>query len=298
MFVTPTQAPILCQPSVRALHNPADGQLHITFRTLGTPDNNDLTATLPFSDKLGEPTLRISGVGIDGVNTGVDVWVELFQAGSAADAIQDVPSSENHGQNQAKAVHDQVSLPTVHLLAAVIAAGLLRTVGVCCLAIDARCCPRRGFILLPHGFIQGIMDARQRSILLPLVKVVVDGFPRGKVMGQHSPLTTAPRNIENAIDDPAEIDLPRPSSPLLGRDEGTEDFPLVVCRVCLVSFIAHASKGREMPWVWLPRRPNHPGEPPISSWFFSKQTLIAIGCKLQTLVYITAPPAWPCFLLR
>jgi hypothetical protein len=273
MLIASTQASIFCQPSIRTLHNPSNGQLDKPFCILRATDDNDLAARLPFIDKIRKTNFTICGISIDRIDVGVVVWVEFFQARGPADAVQDVTSRDNHSQNQAKAVHNQVPLPPVHLLTAVISALLLRAVRISRLAIDARCCPWRWFVLLAHRFIQGFMDARQRALFLPLVKVIENLPPRRKVMWKHSPLTTAPRNIENAIDDLAEIHLPRASSPRLRRKKTIEDFPLGVCRICWVSFGAHASNRRETPWFRLPRRASHLCEPPVSSWLFLKQTL-------------------------
>src|SRR5260370_12436630 len=46
---------------------------------------------------------------------------------------------------------------------------------------------------------QEVVDAPQSAIVTPLSKVVVDGFPRGEILGQHPPLAAVLVAAEDAI---------------------------------------------------------------------------------------------------
>src|SRR6266496_4431934 len=269
MFITATKAAILRQPSIGSLDDPADGQLDEPLAILGPSDDNDLAARLPALDELGETSLGISGIRKDGVEARILLRVDLRQAGNATCPVRHVASGDDHGQQQPKAVHHQVPLPPLQPLAAVKGAAFPRPVRVRRLAIDAGRRPRRRLVFLTHLLAQAVMDARQRPFLLPLVEVVVDRLPRRELMRQHPPLTPAPRDVENAIDDTAEINLARTPGSLLWRDKELDDLPLRVSRVARISFAVHSYNLRKTAGF---------GHPPashsrFSSWKISKQTL-------------------------
>jgi hypothetical protein len=239
MFIATTQAAIFRHPSVGSFNDPSDGQLDKPFIFLGASDDNDLAIILPFADKLGEASFGIGRVSIDGIHLGEILGVHLFQAGNPTDAVRDVAGGDDRGQHQAKAVYRQVSLPPVQFLAAVKSTVFLRTMRVCRLTVYAGRCPLRWLVLLAHQLVQAIVDSRQRAVLIPLVEIVEHRLPTRKIMRQHPPLTTAPRDVENSIDDPPETHSPRSPASSLWRDKRLEDFPLGVCRVRRVSLSAH-----------------------------------------------------------
>ncbi len=55
--------------------------------------------------------------------------------------------------------------------------------------------------LRPRLFDQCIADLRQHTPLFPPPKVIVDGLPRGEVVGELSPLAARFEDIEDSVDD-------------------------------------------------------------------------------------------------
>ena len=63
---------------------------------------------------------------------------------------------------------------------------------------------------------QGVVDLRPSAVVAPLAEVVVAGAPGGQVVGHHPPGAAAAEDVEDAVEDLAELDRARPA-PGLGR---------------------------------------------------------------------------------
>src|SRR3954452_15294593 len=262
MLITATEPAVLGQPGVGPLDDPADRQLDEPLVILGPGNDNHLTPGLPLLNVLGEAGLPVGGVGVDGVDVRVLAGLQPLEAGDPPSPVRYVACRDDQRQHQAKAVHDQVPLPAVQLLAPVEGAAFLGAVRVGRLAIDAGRRPRGRLVLLADSLVQAVMNPPQRPVLVPLVEVVEDRLPRREVVWQHPPLTAAPRDVEDRVNDPPQVNLPRSSLPLQWRDQSLDNFPLLARRVCRVGFAVHTPflmKNRAGRAPRIPAPPVFPG---------------------------------------
>jgi hypothetical protein len=99
---------------------------------------------------------------------------------------------------------------------------------------------RRFARLRPRPADQRVADLGKHTSLLPPPKVVVDGLPRGQVVGQIAPLAACCEDIEDGVDDFAQGIVSGKSAcfdfvAVEGAFENRfEDCPFVVGQVCLV----------------------------------------------------------------
>ena len=116
--------------------------------------------------------------------------------------------------SRSKPYHENMPLSAVDLFAGVVApfdASLLRRLDR--LAID-RCHPR---LIVPAGVAANV-SAQQVDNLIPdsasdpSAVIVVAGPPRRKLVWNHPPLTTAPYQVKQSVEDFAQIRRPRPAA--------------------------------------------------------------------------------------
>jgi hypothetical protein len=81
-------------------------------------------------------------------------------------------------------------------------------------------------LLGAHSHAQGLQETIPDPFPLPPAKVVIDGLPPGKLMGQQAPGTPTAQDVQNRIDDLASRDK-RPAA-LQGwlRDQRFQQLPL------------------------------------------------------------------------
>ena len=99
---------------------------------------------------------------------------------------------------------------------------------------------RRFARLRPRPADQRVADLGKHTSLLPPPKVVVDGLPRGQVVGQIAPLAACCEDIEDGVRDFAQ-GVVSGKSACFGLvavegafEDGFKDCPFVVGQVCLV----------------------------------------------------------------
>ena len=96
--------------------------------------------------------------------------------------------------------------------------------------------------LRPRLFDQCIADLRPHTPLLPPPKVIVDGLPRGQVVGEIAPLAACLEDIQAGVDDFAQGVVSGVSAcfgfvAIEGAfEDGFEDCPFLVGQVGLVGF--------------------------------------------------------------
>src|SRR5436309_12634620 len=73
---------------------------------------------------------------------------------------------------------------------------------------------------------QGVVDLRPGAVVAPLAEVVVAGAPGGQVGGHHPPGAAAVGDVEDAVEDLAEVDLAGPTAGLGRWQEALEALPL------------------------------------------------------------------------
>jgi len=69
------------------------------------------------------------------------------------------------------------------------------------------------------------------SITAILAEVIVNCGPWPKVMGQHSPRTTAARQIQDSVDDPPKINRAGTSAKLGFRQQWRDQLPLAIRQI-------------------------------------------------------------------
>jgi len=79
------------------------------------------------------------------------------------------------------------------------------------------------------------IDPLEQTGVAPVIKVALHSGERRKVLGQHAPLTAAPRDIKNAVEDRAQSGLARPPQ-MLGRwHMGFDHGPLSIGQVACIT---------------------------------------------------------------
>src|SRR5262249_45316185 len=151
----------------------------------------------------------------------------------------DVGGEDQDGEDQTQHIDEQMTFPARDLLSSIIATRAAHLGGLDRLAIDDRCSRFRVAPgALPNSATQCIIDPLPCAILLPCGKIVIDQLPRWEVMGQHSPLATAPEYVENGVDDFPSRVLDRLRSRLGGWNQWLQDLPLLVGQVGRIWFPA------------------------------------------------------------
>ena len=151
----------------------------------------------------------------------------------------------DHDQQQAQAVNDDVTLHPGDLLAAIMTPRTPDLAPLDRLAVD-RGDPRCRVVASgdPDLSDQGVLDLVPGAVVPPVSEVVVDGALGGEVVGEHIPLATSPVDVEDGVEDFPHIHLPRPPG-LLRGDERLDDGPLGIGQVRRVG-LAH----RRVPNRW------------------------------------------------
>src|SRR5262249_48903660 len=156
-------------------------------------------------------------------------------------AVLDVGRMDRSGHDQAQRVDHDVPLAAVDLLVRVLAMRSALLGGLDALAVDD---PHAGALLaagpVTDAVAKGVVDPRPGAVVAPLVKVVVAGAPGGEVMGHHPPGATAAEDVEDTVEDIAELDRARPASRLGGWEKALEAFPLGAGQIGRIGFAFHA----------------------------------------------------------
>ena len=84
---------------------------------------------------------------------------------------------------------------------------------------------------LPDSTSEGIIDGLPSSVSFPRRKVVVDGPPWGKIVGQRSPDTAIAVAVEDGINHGPHLGLAWPPTGAGRRQEGLQDSPLLACQI-------------------------------------------------------------------
>src|SRR5271157_5189143 len=139
---------------------------------------------------------------------------------------------DDHDQQQAQGVYQDVSLAPFHLFACVIAT-LPRPLGrFDALAIQGSCC--RMFMAtstLAHLRPERVMHSVPGAIITPLPKVAVHTLPRRIVPWEHAPLTAGDQQIQDPIDYRSHLQRAWLASWLCRRNEVFDTIPLTVGQI-------------------------------------------------------------------
>src|SRR5208337_2760429 len=106
-----------------------------------------------------------------------------------------------------------MAFPTVDVLGVIPAPLLAARGGVDRLAVDARRGPGRvGLLSRADLAAKKVVDGFEGAVVSPLVEVPPDGALGRKILGEVTPLAAGAEDVEDGIDDVAQIGLARPSA--------------------------------------------------------------------------------------
>ena len=100
---------------------------------------------------------------------------------------------------------------------------------------------------LPDSTSEGVIDGLPGSVSFPRRKVVVDGPPWGKIVGQRSPDTAIAVAVEDGINHGPHLGLAWPPTGAGRRQEGLQDSPLLACQITGVWLRVHTLSTFETP---------------------------------------------------
>ncbi len=125
-----------------------------------------------------------------------------------------------------------VRLAPSELLAAIIAARTARFGGADGLTVNDR---GRGLRCPPDGLsvslAQGGIDALPSTGIAPLGIMVIDRAPGRVFARHHAPLDAGPHEIEDGVDNAAQVMTARPSRSLRLQEEWFKNYPLLIAQV-------------------------------------------------------------------
>ena len=111
----------------------------------------------------------------------------------------------------------------------------------------------------PDSPSEGVIDGLPGSVSFPRRKVVVDGPPWGKIMGQRSPDTAIAVAVEDGINHEPHLGLAWPPTGAGRRQEGLQDSPLLACQITGVWLRVHTLSTFETPLLEQTLRTNKGG---------------------------------------
>ena len=135
----------------------------------------------------------------------------------------------------------------------------------------------------PDSTSKGVIDGLPGSVSFPRRKVVVDGPPWGKVVGQRSPDTAIAVAVEDGINHGPHLGLAWPPTGAGRRQEGLQDSPLLACQITGVWLRVHTLSTFEPPLLEQTRRAGDRGPGSRAS-----------GCGRSRSRDDRAPPRCPC----
>src|SRR5271165_535981 len=245
MLVVFAQAPIAPLPGIRSLHYPTQRQGFECRLPFGTA--HDLQPVGPAVDR--QPVVQfvvvILAVGEDHPQPREVPAAHLSEEVLGSPGIVDVRRRHHHGDEKTQGIYEDMTLAALDLLAPVRAPFLALLGGLDRLAVDGggagRWCPPS--FDAGQGA-EGVEELLPSAVPVPPLEVIVDGFPRGQVVGQCPPGTTFASMVEQRVDDLAQLSLAGPATPVASAGSGQQRLdqsPLLVRHVAGIQLASHAS---------------------------------------------------------
>jgi hypothetical protein len=151
-------------------------------------------------------------------------------------AVLHIGGVDRGSDHQARGVGHDVPLAALDLLGGVVAARPAALGGLDRLAVDH---PGRGARFATGRFArfeqEFEIDLLEQTIVPPIIKITLHCGEWRKVLRQHAPLTAGPRDIQNAVEDGAQIGLARPPQRLSRRHVGFDHGPLGIGQVTCIT---------------------------------------------------------------
>jgi len=199
-FIIAHQAAVVHQPAESAFDHPAPWQDFKALNIIGAFDHFDF--------QFGAQRFNPVSKGVPGI-TAIDPQEAKpnkpaqhpAQDRLAAVALGGVGRGDDHAQDQAQGIHQQIALAAFDALASVETHRAAMTGGLDALAIQYR---GRGLaalaVRLPHQDPQGIIEGCPKMTELPAAEDIIDRLPRWQISGQIPPLDAPFDDIEDGIE--------------------------------------------------------------------------------------------------
>lgn len=222
----------MIEPGECTLDHPAFGQDNEALVIIGTEDDLELKATM-----VGHPGQELATIAT------VDPDEAQFLAGATQLGEQEagtVPvldrsGGDQHRQQQAHGVNQEMPFRTIDLLARIIAPHTSKRGRLDTLAIEAT----GGRMLVPAGTPphlgpQRVVDPLPDAILTPVAKVGVDALPFRILLRQHPPLDATHRHVQDAVDNLPHVQAAGSSARFRRRNHFLDNVPLAVSQIAWV----------------------------------------------------------------
>ena len=146
--------------------------------------------------------------------------------------VLNIGGMDDGGDQQPIGIGQKMAFAPLDALASIVAARAASLRRLDRLAVDHS---GGGTGLAPHrlarGHHQGVVDAVPDPIVAPAVEEPLYGRHRRKILGQQAPVATCCRNVEDAVQNLAQIRRSRPAQPLRRWEERFQRFPLHIGHV-------------------------------------------------------------------
>ena len=138
----------------------------------------------------------------------------------------------------------------------------------------------------PDSPSEGVIDGLPGSVSFPRRKVVVDGPPWGKIVGQRSPDTAIAVAVEDGINHGSHLGLAWPPTGAGRRQEGLQDSPLLACQITGVWLRVHTLSTFETPLLEQTLSA-------ITAVRSDTTTILAATEAVLSVVAASGRPGWP-----
>src|SRR5438128_8110371 len=222
------------EPSQAALHHPAPGQELEAFDT-GRALNDFDRPRPAIGDGVEQLVAAIDAVGEDMAQLGEGL-PQRAQQGNRAMRILDVGLVHAHREQEPLGVGDDMALAPLDAFAGVNPARAAAFGRRHALAVDnagAGC--EVSALLVAGPSDQPGIDPVPGAVVAPAIEIALHRRARGKVTRQRAPLTPGPQQIEDGVDDRAQVALARPPEPTRSRQQRRNLRPLPRPRVACIA---------------------------------------------------------------
>src|SRR5271170_3660906 len=232
------ETPAAAEPGEGAFDHPSPGQQLEAFDASRTLDDLDRPRAA-IGDRCEQLRAAIDAIGEDMAQLG-EAAAQRSQQRYGTVRILDVGFMHPHGEQEAFGIGDDMALASLDALAGINPAWTTALGGRCALAVDD--CGR-GVGVAPDKLAgarhQRGADPLPGAVVAPAVEIALHSRARRKVPWQGAPLTAGPQQVEDGVDDRAQIALARTPQPTRRRQERSEPRPFrrsgVACIAQLVT---------------------------------------------------------------
>ena len=239
-FIIPNQTALVHQPAEGTLHHPAAGQHFETRQLVRTLDDFNVELGTPALDPVGKGRSALAAIDPEQAQP-VKPDQHTGQQGLRPVPFGDAGRRHVHAQEQAQCVDQQVALASFDPLGRIVTDRTTVGSGLHTLTVEDG---RRGAAAFARGVAHAGPETGVESlpgvIPRPLPKDMVDGFPRGKTLGQQAPLNAPFDDIKNRVEDAAPVGG-RSSAFLAHGEHGVEEGPLGIGQTGVVQSVFHRS---------------------------------------------------------